>query len=144
MSTLYPYVDFLENEEAYLAAQQVWQDLIGQIAAVHGHQPVAYMNLEQNAQPLRDGNPLVALSIAGKGIRIIQAAPDEEGSDFSAWFNTFGKGDPATETEELVLDLKLTHGTLAIAAILIELWVSDRLDEEGLAEWLLPWGLEEE
>jgi|GEM_PF-1809934 hypothetical protein len=144
MSTVYPHTDFLENEEAYLAAQQVWRDLIGRIATVHGHEPTGYMDLEQNGKPVRDGNPLVAVKVSEKAIRIIQLSQSEEGNDFSAWFNTFGKGDPERETEELVLDLKLTHATLSIAAILIELWVSDRLNEQILGEWLLPWAFEEE
>ena len=35
-SLVHPFADFLENEESYLAAQQVWQDLIRQVALVHG------------------------------------------------------------------------------------------------------------
>jgi len=145
MSTLYPYVDFLENEETYLIVQEVWSDLIGRIAAVHGLETVDYMNLSQNGNPVRDGNPVVADKIRGtqKGIRVVLIDPIDDSGSFSAWFNNFGK-DSDEAVEELVLDMKMSHATLGISAILIELWMTDRLTDEVLDDWLRPWSFEEE
>ena len=141
----YLFADFLDNETAYLAAQRTWRELAEQIAATHGHDLAPYMDLAQGGRPVRDGNPLLALRApaTGRGIRIIQTAPDEPGGNLWAWLGTFGTGE-ATETHELVIDIQATPTTLAVAAILIERWFAGGLDAEALARWLAPWAGEEE
>jgi hypothetical protein len=36
----------------------------------------------------------------------------------------------------LVIDVKMTPTVLALAAILVEYWLTERLSAEGLAQWL--------
>lgn len=146
MSTLYPYKNFMENEEIYLETQRVWSELIEHIANVNGLKVQPYMNLNRQRSPIRDGNPIAALKTEKKrkGVRIILVDPNEEGGDFSAWFNNFGEEGSDNFVKELVLDLKLSHATLGISAILIERWLTERLNEASLEEWLSPWRAEEE
>jgi hypothetical protein len=146
MSTLYPYANFMENEETYLKIQEVWSELITHIASVNGFEVDNYMDLNQQQNPVRDGNPIVALKLRGgiKGIRVILVDPAEDGGDFSAWFNEFGIRNTNEYVSELVFDMKLSHATLGISAILIERWFTERLPENTLEEWLKPWSVEEE
>jgi hypothetical protein len=136
----------MENEETYLNTQQVWSDMITHIANVNGLEVHPYMNLNQSSNPVRDGNPIAALRVKGskKGIRVILVDPTEEGGDFSAWFNHFGSENSDESVNELVFDMKLSHATLGISAILIERWLTERLTESTLEEWLKPWEAEEE
>lgn len=146
MSTLYPYTNFMENEETYLETQQVWSELVAHIANVNGLEVDNYMNLNQQRNPVRDGNPIAALKIKGsnQGVRIILVDPTEDGGDFSAWFNDFGAENTDESIKELVFDMKLSHATLGVSAILIERWFTGRLTENTLEDWLKPWNTEEE
>jgi hypothetical protein len=146
MERNYLFADFLKNEASYLELQCTWRELLAPIAAAHGYTLTPYMNLAQAGRPVRDGNPIVALRVTetGQGIRILQTSPTAEGADLWAWFDRFGADDATEETPELVIDLKATPTTLAVAAILIEHWIAHRLDPELLGRWLAPWSDEEE
>jgi hypothetical protein len=124
------FSNFLEDEMVYKEAERFWIDLWEQIdpetRARHGWQQPWFGPLPPT---ISEGNPIFsAVSLRERrGIRIIQAAPMENGLEFVAYPDTFGGSifDPEA-INELVISCALSEEAARLASSKMIAWVEGR------------------
>ncbi|MEL7421712.1 MAG: hypothetical protein AAFN81_01920 [Bacteroidota bacterium] len=132
------YTDFLENKRIYNLTQAYWGKLLTSVLKQHGYAYTSYINQIQGGKKEYDGNPIFSAYIpeARRAIRVIQVSPDEEGDDLSAWIDTIELNEKTNskQTEELVIDVKLSRKVRTVAKDLMAKWVANQLDSTTLDE----------
>lgn len=128
------FADFLEDEQAYRAAEQFWQDLQQEIVRAvdasddwRRYQPLYFGDGKTVMTP---GNPIwdARSDTLGRAFRIIQHAPASDIPEIAAWVERYeddiytGSAFPAIE---LVIALSLSEETAEIAREILERWMSE-------------------
>ncbi|MEM1214777.1 MAG: hypothetical protein AAGJ82_03785 [Bacteroidota bacterium] len=136
----YLYANFLENKKVYNLAKAYWGRLLNSVLEEQGYSHTPYINQLQGAKKEYDGNPIFSAYIpeASRAIRVIQVDPKEEGDDLSAWIDKIelNQTSEQRETEELVLDIKLSKGARNIAEELMKKWIKKQLNDSIIDEVL--------
>ena len=132
--TKFLYTNFLDNKNVYNLAQASWNRLLSSVLKTHGYTHSPYINQVQNGEKEYDGNPIFSAFIPeiGRAIRIIQVSPLEEGDHISAWIDTINMNEQEQQTEELVLDIKLSRDARIVAKKLIKQWIEKQLDPDSI------------
>lgn len=129
------YANFLADKKVYNLAQGYWQRLFSGLSHQHRLQFVPYLNPATSiGQKEYDGNPIFnALERKrNRAVRIIQAAPQGENLDFSAWMDSIALSEKAAPVPELVLDMVLSKESAVLAARLINAWLVAGVSKEEL------------
>jgi hypothetical protein len=136
--SVFLYPDFLKQKRTYNLAQGFWTRLVTSLVKDLGFQFSSYLNPMQNGKKEYDGNPIFNAFVpeAGRAIRVIQVAPEEEGANISAWIDDIELAGIAEKVDELVLDIKLTQESKKVAKDLIRTWLVGQLNEAELEKFL--------
>ena len=121
--------DFLNDPNQYEQVEMIWRgqwdSLIRELGQEASWQ-TPWLNTRFNdGSPFRDGNPIFSAVCPSRhlGVRVIQVEPADDPNEFTAWTDTFAKGEPEA-TEELVIHCVLSDQTLSKAFGLIRKWIS--------------------
>ncbi|MFM9946476.1 MAG: hypothetical protein ACKV1O_00925 [Saprospiraceae bacterium] len=129
------YTNFLADKKIYNLAQGYWQRLFSSLSHQHQLHFVPYLNPETRiGQKEYDGNPIFnALEKkCNRAVRIIQAAPQGEHLDISAWLDSIALSEKVAPVPELVLDIVLSKESYAIAERLIRAWLVEGAVKEDM------------
>ena len=129
--------DFLNDPAQYEQAESIWQHRWESLIHQLGQSAIwqsPWINTKANdGTLLRDGNPIFSAVSPSRrlGVRVIQMEPADDPCEWSAWTDTFAKGDPE-EIKELVIDCVLSDESLRQAFDLMRMWIEP--DRNGLAQ----------
>lgn len=129
------YANFLTDKKIYNLAQGYWQRLFSGLAHERQLHFVPYLNTETHAgQKEYDGNPIfnVLEKKRNRAVRIIQAPPQGESIDISAWLDSIALSEKSATVPELVLDMVLSKERYAVAERLIRAWLIAGASEEEM------------